>query len=911
MADVEELKGRVDLRTLCERRWGMRFSYAGRGRLKARCPLHNEKTPSFILYEDGGWFCFGQCNKGGDVFDLVEAKEHLDFRDALRVVADAAGIELQSFDEGDRQAYRERRAAATTLRTAMGILERQLWGKPEALGYCHSRGWTDETIKAAHLGYAAGRETLRRALAAAGVDLRAKVAQAPLAIPEGMLVYPHIERGRVTYLSGRLASRERKGHYNPPTEVAGPRQVYWNWVSGPEVVVVEGQADAITLGQWGIPAVAMAGCGLAAAAERGALGRLAKATVVTVWPDADGRTDVTGLGSALGPLLRVTAAPPGDAKDANDWLQAGATAEEAEELLDQAEPWVLLLARDAGRAQNGNRESELRQVFAEIAKLDEFSVATYRQRLCEVMGLGVRQFNGLLKSLREEAAKSQSAAEGSVLPVSMVGGYINDTLFELVYEMPEDSQGVNGYAGGKTWFAVRTPEGEITRMEAIETDYGVRYVPILPSKFLAERIVEFPSAIGPVKSSRELVTLIRQTIHKYVEIDMFFETLAAYYVLFTWLYDCFNTVPYLRALGDYGTGKSRMKDVIGAMCYRPIKANAGATISPIFRTLDRFRGTLLFDEGDFRYSDESNDFVKLFNVGYQRRQGVILRAGAKETGFDPEVFVVYGPKILATRREFEDKALESRCLTKRMEAGLTREDIPLEMPNAYYDEEAPAIRNMLLRYRLTHWKPAMEPDERDLDRSIEPRLNQVTMPLKAIVDEPELREEINRFIQEYNRELIADRGLTAASKALEVILALGEGGDLTMKAICDRVNALMDYENYGEEADEEDEGRRNRKRMTARGVGAICKNKLGLQRRREAKSRRYSLVWDEHRIRALQKRFGLDEELLTQTRLTLDAASLATPEREEPRLPFPDDEAPHPTSPPEAGGGKEREEFYF
>jgi len=380
--------------------------------------------------------------------------------------------------------------------------------------------------------------------------------------------------------------------------------------------------------------------------------------------------------------------------------------------------------------------------------------------------------------------------------------------------------------------------------------------------------------------------------------------LAAYYVLFTWLYDCFNTVPYLRALGDYGTGKSRLKDVVGAMCYRPIKANAGATISPIFRTLDRFRGTLLFDEGDFRYSDESSDFVKMFNVGYQRRQGVILRSGDKESGFDPDVFVVYGPKILATRREFEDKALESRCLTKRMEGYLTRDDIPLEMPNAFYDEEAPMIRNMLLRYRLQHWQQAMEPDTEDLDRSIEPRLNQVTMPLKAIVDEPGLREEINGFIQAYNRELIADRGLTAASKVLEVVLALGPGGDLTMKSVCDRVNALMDYENYGEEVDEEDEGRRRRKRMTPRGIGAICKNELGLQRERDSQSRRYSVVWDEKRIRALQKRFGLDEELLKQTRRTLNVTGMGIAGARPGELPFPEDGAET-----GAGGVEDREEL--
>lgn len=864
MVDIEAIKRRVGLRQFAEQRWGMRFAYAGKGRHKALCPLHQEDTPSFVVYEDGGWFCFGACNRGGDVLDLLEAKEGLDFRGALEEAARAAGVELEGYGEDDRAAHQEARAAAKALGEAMRILEGHLQATPEALAYCLHRGWTKETIRDAHLGYAPGRETLARELRAAGVDVGARGAKAALAIPAGMLVYPHIERGRVTYLSGRMASREEKRHYNPPNEIAGPRQPYWNWVHGDEVVIVEGQADAITLGQWGIPAVALAGCGLAAAAERGVLARLAGATLVSVWPDADGKTDVIGLGAALGPLMRVMGHPP-EAKDANEWLQKGAGPEDAKRLIAAAVPFVVVLARDVGATATGNnREAELRKVFRVIAEMDEFSISAYREQLCTVLGVGFRQFNALLKSLREEKEAEKKKDEALVFPVPMVGGYINDYLFELVYLPPNDTVGGNGHSGGETWFAVRTPEGEIKRMDWIEFDYGVRYVPILPSKFLSEMIVEFPTDIGPLLGTRALVQLIRQTIHKYVEVDSFFETLAAYYVLFTWLYDCFNTVPYLRALGDYGTGKSRLKDVVGAMCYRPIKANAGATISPIFRTLDRFRGTLLFDEGDFRYSDESSDFVKMFNVGYQRRQGVILRSGTKEEGFDPEVFVVYGPKILATRKEFQDKALESRCLTKRMEGYLTRDDIPLEMPNSFYDDEAVQIRNMLLRYRLEHWKPAMEPDERDLDRSVEPRLNQVTMGLKAIVDEDGLRDELNQFIREYNRELITDRGMTAASKVLEAILLTGPDGDLTMQALADQVNQLMDRENYGDEA--EDGQERGGKRMSARGVGSICKGEFGLQRARETKTRRYAVVWDEKRLQALQKRFGLDDETLAQSR---------------------------------------------
>src|SRR3989344_3300974 len=65
---------------------------------KAKCPFHNEKTPSFFVSPDrGGYYCFG-CNAKGDIFTFVERFEGLDFRGALKVLADRAGIRL-TFDK--------------------------------------------------------------------------------------------------------------------------------------------------------------------------------------------------------------------------------------------------------------------------------------------------------------------------------------------------------------------------------------------------------------------------------------------------------------------------------------------------------------------------------------------------------------------------------------------------------------------------------------------------------------------------------------------------------------------------------------------------------------------------------------------------------------------------------------------
>jgi len=303
VAAIEEIKDRVDTVAFCEKRWKVSFRQAGKGRMKACCPMHGEKTPSFVVYPDGGWFCFGACNRGGDVISLVELIDGMSFEEALAEVASAAGLDLTPVSEKDRAAMRTAHARMDTLEVITTLLHERLLLTDKARAYCTWRGWTDETVKTCRLGYVDG--SLRKALGTMNVDLGQPVVKAALQIKLGMLVYPHIERGRVVYLSGRMASDKEKGHYNPPADLMGPRRVFWNRVRGDEVVLVEGQADAITLGQWEIPAMAWCGVGAAGASAAGVYYRLRRFKVRYIWPDDDGKTDLDGAASVLGPMTRI------------------------------------------------------------------------------------------------------------------------------------------------------------------------------------------------------------------------------------------------------------------------------------------------------------------------------------------------------------------------------------------------------------------------------------------------------------------------------------------------------------------------------------------------------------------------------------------------------------------------------
>src|SRR3989454_5152262 len=148
---------------------------------------------------------------------------------------------------------------------------------------------------------------------------------------------------------------------------------------------------------------------------------------------------------------------------------------------------------------------------------------------------------------------------------------------------------------------------------------GQRLVPYSPrNNLLTNEVVLFPSEPLEYDSEEKLIEEIRAFIHRYVDISPLFEQIASYYVLFSWVYDAFNELPYLRLRGDTGSGKTRFLLTVGSLCYKAIFASGASTVSPLFRILDSMRGTLIVDEGDFRFSDEKAELVKILNNGNGR-----------------------------------------------------------------------------------------------------------------------------------------------------------------------------------------------------------------------------------------------------------------------------------------------------
>jgi DNA primase len=122
--------------------------------LKAKCPFHNEKTPSFFISPDrGSYYCFG-CGASGDIFTFVEEFEGLDFKGALKLLANRAGVELTPYTPEMKEAESEKEKLYRVMEEATLYFENNLKENKEILEYLKSRGLNEKSIKDFRIGFA-------------------------------------------------------------------------------------------------------------------------------------------------------------------------------------------------------------------------------------------------------------------------------------------------------------------------------------------------------------------------------------------------------------------------------------------------------------------------------------------------------------------------------------------------------------------------------------------------------------------------------------------------------------------------------------------------------------------------------------------------------------------------------------
>jgi len=406
------------------------------------------------------------------------------------------------------------------------------------------------------------------------------------------------------------------------------------------------------------------------------------------------------------------------------------------------------------------------------------------------------------------------------------------------------------YDDRETRFAVYC-NGEWQYRNQFTSRHGEEFLPYsAKNNLIQNRVVILPSKVEKYESETALLQHIQDFIHRYVDVSPLFERLSAYYILFSWIHDDFNELPYLRVLGDAGSGKTRFLLTLGSLCYKTIFASGASTVSPLFRTIDAFRGgTLVIDEGDFPQSDEKAEIVKILNNGNAKGFPVLRSEATTGKEYNPRAYQVFGPKIIATRSLFLDKALESRCLTEEMGHRRLRDDVPINLPASFW-EEAEHLRNQLLYFRFQHLgKHTIVPER--VDRTIEPRINQVFVPLLSIIEDEQTLTDLKQVAHEYNRQLLSDKGMESEGQLLEVIAErCGLDETVSIKEITHHF-----IERFGNEYEY---------KITPKWIGGLIRKKLHL--RTERRKEGYMIAGSEGaKIERLLERYGLQSGQTSST----------------------------------------------
>ena len=373
---LDELRSRITLSSLIGQT--VKLTRAGREH-KGCCPFHQEKTPSFTINDEKGFYhCFG-CSAHGDAIRWMTEKRGLAFMDAVKELAASAGMTLPPLDPKAAHKQKERQSLRDVTQAAAKWFEEQLQGLQgaEAREYLKRRGVSDALRRDFELGFAPDSwSKLKQALGAFPVGMlieagmliapQANPKAKPLANPQasnplpydrfrGRLMIPIRDaRGRVIAFGGRiLGDGEPKYLNSPDTPLFDKSHTLYNLDRAAQaarqtkrIILVEGYMDVIALAGAGVTDVtAPLGTALTEA-QLVMLWRMVNVPILCFDGDAAGQKAAIRAALRALPLLRpgyslaFAAMPPG--QDPDDIVQTHGVAG-FEKLLKQAEPLVLRL----------------------------------------------------------------------------------------------------------------------------------------------------------------------------------------------------------------------------------------------------------------------------------------------------------------------------------------------------------------------------------------------------------------------------------------------------------------------------------------------------------------------------------------------------------------------------------------
>ena len=415
---IEEIRNRVRVSEVVGKAVPLRR--AGR-EFHALCPFHKEKSPSFTVNDEKGFFhCFG-CGAHGDVIGFTMDYEHLGYREAIERLAGLAGLQVPRETRAEVEREEKAQSLQQVMEAVASWLEEQREQTSEgelARRYLRERGLTEETVARFRIGYApADRDALAKAMASKGITVRQLVEAGMLIEIEGRPPYSRFRRrlmfpirdrkSRVIAFGGRVLPGEPNAE--APKYVNSPetplfskgRQLYNMDIArraafdAKQLIICEGYMDVIAIAQAGI-AYGVAPLGTAITAEQLQLcWQLVDEPTLCLDGDSAGQRAMaraTELALPLlvpGKTLRVAVMPKGDDPDS---LIKNAGRAAFDEVIARAEPLASILWNQAMGVPASTpeaRAAQEQQLMLKIGQIKHPTVQHYykqhvRDRLREV-----------------------------------------------------------------------------------------------------------------------------------------------------------------------------------------------------------------------------------------------------------------------------------------------------------------------------------------------------------------------------------------------------------------------------------------------------------------------------------------------------------------------------------------------
>lgn len=426
MGVIDEVKQKTDIAEVVRTYVALRK--AGRN-LSGLCPFHGEKHPSFFIYpEQQSWHCFG-CNSGGDVFSFVMKKENLGFGEALRLLAERAGVAIPSrFGKEEAKGEKERlyQINSTAAQYFHDLLASPAGGK--ARNYLASRGFNAKTVTEFQLGYSPKswealkqyfleRDYTENEIITAGLVVESEGGKTHDRFRDKLMFPIRDIRGRVIGFGARVLDESLPKYINSPQTPTFDKSgcLYGIDLASASIrpqdlaVIVEGYIDVIIAHQYGFNNVVGSMGTSVTEKQVNILKKLTKNTVLALDADAAGEEAMlrcVSYENTLGAEVRVVTLPAG--KDPDDVIKEDA--ETWRKLLTEALPVVdytfNIVTAKLDLATAKGKSSVVEKLLPILAEMkDAVRQAHYSQKLARLAGVPVRVIEGELSKIKSRPTR--------------------------------------------------------------------------------------------------------------------------------------------------------------------------------------------------------------------------------------------------------------------------------------------------------------------------------------------------------------------------------------------------------------------------------------------------------------------------------------------------------------------------